>query len=336
MTKAGIWVVIGCAALGACAESQAAGGDWAAECLALRPLEMADEGQLFCGSEIDDGLDGDVDQRVNVEYDDNGRAVVFESDLDEYSERRYEYDDDGRLLWRELYGQDGELAFREAHRYATGSLVRDELDLDGDGEVDVVSTYDYSCLHDGEGDFDPSGRSACSVDHDIDNDGDVDRMSTTVRGDDGYVLERIEYHPATGATTRTTFDDGTGDTRVEEDLDSDGTIDVVSGNGGQDGDNYEWRDEDADGMKDWWKEYSADDGLLVVERDREGEISHLVFTDRDHVQYVSYRNARHPEQDYDSVTWLDALGDHRGSARDERPFGSADSCSYAVLCEDER
>lgn len=331
MGRVGVWLAIGALGFGACAKSEPA--SWAAPCFEARELESwAERYQEPCTVETDEGADGEIEERRDEVFGEDERVSTTKYENGEIAEERTEYTKSGAIRLHETYGRDGELFSREEHVFDDeGSLIRDEIDLDGDGALDIVSTYEYSCLLPGE--VDPSGLRACSVSHDLDDDGDIDGTSFMI-SDGSERFERVIYDPYTEEIVRRVqlwLDDG-ATVRVLEDVGNDGSIDRIEGTDRDEeiGVTRNWFDDDADGTIDWWNDAQIKDGgrLRSVQMDREGVVRRYDRVWDGNTEHITTSYPRAPEDDRVIERRYDDAMNFIAGAWDDAPLGSLDGCVY--------
>ena len=232
--------------------------------------------------ERDDGNDGTIDRRSEVEFDANGfpTRVLSASSADGDHETESEF-----TSWAALesiavdVGADGVVDSRTTVAFdRDGNITREESDSDGDGRADRLVEY----VHD------EYGRVLIRRD-----DRDADGVSDSIT--------RWSYNDAEGSSTNRDDDDGDGVidritvwyytahqqvARLERDHDADGSIDSVTRYQYDDrGNQIEyWYDDNGDGVVDsvirW--EYDGDGRLLRYEEDNDGDGTPL------HVEMTRY------------------------------------------------
>lgn len=88
---------------------------------------------------------GEVAERTTREYDDQGRVSrEFRHYLDgDPDEIRYEYDEDGHMVLRQLTDSDGQKGEKQVWTYSNGKPIREESFTEY-GELEVSKTFTYA------------------------------------------------------------------------------------------------------------------------------------------------------------------------------------------------
>ena len=163
-----------------------------------------------------------------------------DGDIDVLSASR----DDNKIAWYKNTNGNGTFGEQQViTTLATGATSVYAADIDGDGDVDILSSsYFYSDSKiawyeniDGMGTFGPQQVITSEVDSarsvfaaDIDNDGDIDVLSASIRDNKIAWYENIDGHGAFGPQQIISFD-ALGATSVyAADIDGDGDMDVLS------------------------------------------------------------------------------------------------------------
>lgn len=336
MMKVGVWGAIACLALGACAESERAGGEFAAACFAGRELESWDDARgAPCKVENDWDADGVSDQTLTNEYDARGRLIAGR--LDGQLVEEVDYDDERFFVTTVRYSPGGEVISRTTEqRDEHGNVMVRQEDSDGDDDIDSVFTNDYSCWQgapimyvgacvsqldeDADGTFDVTWR--------IDWDDQDRRVLTLEHSEDGTTANAISY-----------ADDGSWQ-RTEIDYGNDGSPDVIFGSE-YDEDGHEirsWYDNDVDGEEDSFTERDYDS------EGRQTRELRVTLEGDEHLTEWTYsedgfrvRETMYPERmaagGYVREIHLDGAGNTLAEVFDIEDDGEADACThYSYAC----
>jgi YD repeat-containing protein len=313
-----------------CAQSEPAESELAAACFTDVELEAWPEKFAvydWCSSEVDRGVDGDIDARKEQRFDADGNLIWRLEDMG--VETTLEYDELGRLTRIERADEEDVLQWIEQRVYdGRASLI--ERDTDADGDIDVLEHNTYECFPEGDAWPYPG---PCTTRVDSDADGVIDGV-TVFEYEDEEISSRLSTTPDGEPRRSRYFYDEDGEiARIEHDDGDDGTIDSLYKVERIDAHTTRAWQGDPEGENANWTDIVTDDEGRVISESMFGQDG--LFARNQSVWSADGRSVRvtttssdNPEQDTIIERRFDAAGNVVGMAVDKNPLGSPDECIY--------